>query len=352
MKRKLASIQIVKELIPIEGADFIEECSVEGWGTIVKKGDFKVEDRCVWFEIDSILPAMPWSEFLEKKKYRVKTMKMRGVLSQGVALPLSILNGPNPKRSIWDRIMRRDGWKIGADATDFLGVRKFDEETQGTYKFGFNTGKTLSAFPAFVPKTDETRIQSCLSLLHEIKGLPFYASVKLDGTSATFAKRDNKFYICSRGRTVQQGEDDVYNRIARLYDIETKLPDGLAIQGEICGPGIRRNRLGLKDIDFFLFDVFDISAGKYLGLREMTDLADRMGLKTVPIDKIVVDKEAARFEHTKDNWLELAKGKYVGTKNNREGLVVRPLVNTYSRRLRGRLSFKIINNDYLLKEDK
>ena len=95
--RHLASIQKILNINPIEGADKIEQARVKGWNLVVGKGEFKENDLCVFFEIDSILPDKPEFDFMKNKKFRVKTIRLKGVISQGLALPLSILPEGNYK---------------------------------------------------------------------------------------------------------------------------------------------------------------------------------------------------------------------------------------------------------------
>jgi len=331
--RKLASIQRIDDLIPIENADNIVSANIMGWNVVVKKDEFQVGDRCVFFEIDSVLPPREWSSFLERNKYRIKTCKLRGALSQGLAMPLDILNGVNPKRKWWEKLIGRDGWSVGTDVTKYLGVvkhRGFDK------RFGFKVGRRLGDFPSCVPKTDEIRVQSAMSLLKRMQGKEFYATVKCDGTSATFCRTTDGFFACSRNRTTARG-DNVYWNMVQKYDLENNINEGFAIQGEIVGPGIQKNRMGLKEVDFLVFDVFDIKQGKRLDYNGLTEVCEKLKLKMVPLETVGV------FNYTLPELLKMARGKYEGTKTHREGLVFRSLDR--------KISFKVINNDYLLKEE-
>jgi RNA ligase (TIGR02306 family) len=335
MKRKLASIQTILNLEPIYGADNIVLATIMGWNVIVRNGEFQVGDKCVFMEYDSILPDGPeWSEFLRKKNFRVKTCKIRGVLSQGLALPMSIL-GINPKRTLWDWIKRRDGWKVGDDVTDFLKVKKYYPQQSG--KYGFRSGTKARDFPSFIPKTDAIRIQSALHLLDQIVGREIYVTVKCDGTSSTFYKLDNKFGVCSRNREVKAG-DNVYWQMADVYKLDS-IPEGFAVQGEICGPGICKNKLRLNHLELFVFDVFNIKSGKYLSYYDLIDFCIKHSLKTVPLEF----GPQSVMNNSLNDWLERAKGKYIGTDVNREGIVVR----TTDRKI----SFKVLNNDFLIKEE-
>ena len=335
MERKLVSIQKINSIDSIEGADNILQAGVMGWTVVVKKGEFQVGDLCVFFEVDSVLPdGEPWAEFMRSKKFRVKTIKLRGVLSQGLALPMEIL----PSES--------GSFNEGDEVTDLLRVTKYEPPV---HDGGAKMGAAIGGFPARVPKTDEIRVQSALGVLEEIKDLPFYYTQKYDGTSSTFVF-DDELMVCSRRFRKREDDTNIYWQMANKYDLGDKLKSNplMAVQGEICGPGIQKNKIMLKELDLFVFNVYDIMNGKYLNFEEFMLFCKTLGLKTVPIESIV--KDPSGFDHSLEAWLERAKGKYANTKNHREGLVIRPLEETYSKTLKGRLSFKVINNDFLLKE--
>jgi RNA ligase (TIGR02306 family) len=331
MERRLVSIQTIDEVGAIEGADNIMQARVMGWTVVVKKGEFAPGDPCVFFEIDSVLPDGPaWSEFLRARGFRVRTIKLRGVLSQGLALPLSILEGGDAPRDV--------------DLRAQLGVTKYEPVLP-------DSREIAGGFPTWVPKTDEIRLQSALGVLDELRGHGFYVSTKCDGTSATYAREEQTgFVACSRNWALVRGDNHVW-RLAERYQLEERLPVDFAIQGEICGPGIQHNRLGLAQIELFVFSVYDIRAAKFLELDGLLAFCAERGLSTVPIEHVVRADQAASYEHTLAGWLEAARGTYAGTKQRKEGIVVRPLVETQSAVLGGRLSFKVINNDFLLKDD-
>lgn len=329
MQRKLASVQIIDDLAPIPGADRILQARVMGWTVVVKVDEFRVGDPCVFFEVDAILPAdAEWAAFMRPRNFRVKTCKLRGVLSQGLALPTRIL--PEPR-------------DIGDDVTELLGVRKFELPEPQVIDM---TGR----FPSMIPKTDEIRLQSAMEVLDELRGHPFYIAVKCDGMSSTFARFDGEFIACSRNWQLKPTAN-VFWTVAQQYDLETILPEGIAVQGEVCGPGIQHNRLKLDGPDLFVFDVFDIRAGKHLDFADFTAFCAEHRLKTVPIDRVVAADDAATFDFSLEHFLELATGHYAGTSNRREGIVVRPLTGLLSRKLRGRLSFKVLNNEFLLEDE-
>lgn len=331
MERRLVSIQTIDGIAPIEGADNIVQARVMGWTAVVKKGEFRPGDPCVFFEIDSILPDGPaWSEFLRARGFRVRTLKLRGVLSQGLALPVAILDGDDTPRD--------------ADLRDRLGVTKYEPVLP-------DSRDVAGPFPSRVPKTDEIRLQSALGVLDELRGQDFYVSTKCDGTSATFA-RDSQdgFVACSRNWALARGENHVW-RLAARYQLEQRLPIDFAIQGEVCGPGIQKNHLGLAQVELFVFSVYDMRAATFLELDALLAFCAERDLATVPIEQVVRGDAAASYDHSLARWLEAARGNYAGTKQRKEGIVVRPLVEIQSSVLGGRLSFKVINNDFLLKDE-
>lgn len=342
MERQLVTIQRIESLAPIEGADNIEQARVMGWTVVVKKNEFKEGDPCVFFELDSVLPdGAPWAEFMRTRNFRVKTIKLRGVLSQGLALPLDIVDE-----------LRNDYFSDSSDVTELLKVKKYEpgEPNHG----GPNRVKADGGtpFPAGIPKTDETRLQSALRVLDEMKGLPFVQATKLDGMSATFFRDlDGTLIVASRNWTQRYSPDNAWWKMAERYQLAERLPAGMALQGELCGPGIQKNRLQLTDHDVFMFNAYDVQNGRFLDHEPFVALCEQIGVKTVPVEQVIDGETAERMNLTLEKWLDRAKGNYVGTSNRKEGIVVRPLVNVYSHKLQGRLSFKVINNDFLLKDE-
>jgi RNA ligase (TIGR02306 family) len=269
MERKLVSIQTIENIAPITGADNIMQARVMGWTVVVKKGEFAPGDPCVFFEIDSILPDGPaWSEFMRPRKFRVRTLKLRGVLSQGLALPVAIAED-----------LPREG-----DLRDRLGVTKSEPVLP-------DAREIAGPFPARVPKTDEIRLQSMLEVLDELRGQDFFVTTKLDGTSATYARDADGFVACSRNWALVRGENHVW-RLADRYRL-ADLPMDFAIQGEICGPGIQKNRLGLTEVDLFVFSVYDMRAGAFLGHDAFVAFCAEHGLRSVPVEGVVRGEAAA-----------------------------------------------------------
>ncbi|MFA5048377.1 MAG: RNA ligase family protein [Patescibacteria group bacterium] len=330
MLRKLVSIQRIDKLESIEGRDRILKATVLGWNLCVKKGEFKEGDKCIFFECDCVLPDGPgWSEFMRSRKFRVCTIRFAGHIFQGLALPCSVLPGS-------------EEFDFDTEITEQLNVKKYEPQL---HNGGAKMGQSSGAFPCFIPKTDEIRLQSKPRLLDELRSAgSYYVSIKVDGTSSTFCY-DNEFCACSRNWKKRDNETNIYWKMARKYNLQEVLKDKMvAIQGEIAGPGIQQNRLRLLELDLFVFDIFDIKKGRYFGLNDMLDFCEANKLRTVPIESIIVGNEISPLS----TWIKRAEGIYEGTDQQREGIVIRPLVPTYSSTLCGRLSFKVINNLYLL----
>jgi RNA ligase (TIGR02306 family) len=337
MDRKLASIQVIKELSPINGADAILCAKVLGWECVVKKSEFQVGDRCVYFEIDSVLPIAQWNDHLRKeegKKLRVRTIRLRGQLSQGLAMPLSIIP--------------LGEYEVGQDVTQLVGVEKYEAVVPAHL-----SGMAKGNFPAFLHKTDETRLQSEPRVLDEAisKGLVLIGTLKMDGTSFTAYRRDDEFGVCSRNLDLKETEGNAHWRMARKLKLEEILrnePRNLSIQGEICGPSIQANRLGLSESKLYLFNLFDIDTGKYLSHNELSVFAKKHGLNVVPTVHRL-DFGGAVVPIDTSHLLNIANNLNYDNGTPAEGIVWRSACEIYSDVLKGRMSFKTISNRFLEK---
>jgi RNA ligase (TIGR02306 family) len=376
--RKLASIQKITEILPIDGADNIVKVKVLGWDLVAKKGEFAEGDPCVYFEIDSQLPEHPVFEFVKRgstksSALRLRTIKLRGVVSQGLAMPLSVLQHfrdgavrllelNDEQASNFDYHSWIDHLELGQDVTDIFGITKWEPKESSGKQGQVSKGN----FPFYVPKTDETRIQSCPDVLDEMRGVKVYSTVKMDGCSATYIHLNGEYNVCSRnlalksleeklalyeerkskGKEVWEPKVDRWWEMSDRLGLKEKLEarGNFAIQGELCGPGIQKNRLGLKENKLYVFNVYDIDNTKYLNLPEFIEFCHELGLDTVPIEEEFVIDETI----TVPKLLEMAEGKY-DSGHEREGIVVRPVKERYSHILKGRMSFKAISNKFLLK---
>lgn len=288
MSRKLASIRTVSELRPIPGADLIELAIVDGWQCVVKKGEFQPGDRCAYFEIDSVLPIRPEYEFLRKACYRraewlpggeglrIKTVKLRGQISQGLALSVGSLGSLDAIAAA--NALLEDG---GNDITEALGVVLWDPPVHSSLR-----GMARGNFPTFIPKTDQERAQNCLRKLAESHGDHlFEATLKLDGSSCTIYAKDGFLGVCSRNLDLDLNQEgNAFVDMGRkVGDRILSLGRNLAFQGELMGPGIQGNREGFTEFRWFVFDVWDIDAGRYLSSEERRVLVQQLDLDHVPI---------------------------------------------------------------------
>jgi RNA ligase (TIGR02306 family) len=337
MQRKLVSVQQITEILPIEGADKIVCVKILGWQCVALKTEFNLNDRCVFFEIDSVLPIAQWNAHLRKeleKKLRVKTIRLRGTLSQGLALPVSLLP---------------DGdYEVGQDVTQLVGVEKYEP-----YIPAHLAGISRGNFPSFLHKTDETRLQSVPEVLQEAidKRLLLVGTLKMDGTSFTSYLRDGEFGVCSRNLNLKETEDNAHWKLARKLKLEEILRSegkNICVQGEMVGPGIQANRLGLSEIDLYLFNLYDIDTGKYAGYNELVAFGEKHGLKVVK-NVYRLDFGGVVGPRDVNHLLGIANGLNYDNGTPAEGIVWRPLEETYSDTLKGRMSFKTISNRYLEK---
>jgi RNA ligase (TIGR02306 family) len=271
---------------------------------------------------------------------------MRKVISQGLAMPLDILHEFTDSKAI-------SKLDIGDEVTDLIGVTKYEAPVNGK-------SASKGYWPFYLPKTDEIRVQSAPEALEEMQGKVLCVTIKLDGCSCTFSHKDGEFEVCSRNWALKdmtdnpEFKDDRWWAMANKLSMEERLAKmgNYAIQGELCGPGIQGNKLGLSELDFFVFNVYSIDEQRYLDHEDVVNFCDAIDLNMVPVlfDAVQFNRPGEDgFELTQEKLLKLAEGKYEGTTNEREGIVIRPVVETYSEALEGRLSLKAISNRFLLK---
>lgn len=361
MERKLATIRRVLEVKPIEGADRIELCGIDGWQSVIRKGEFNVGDLVIFAEIDSIIPFAPWSEFLRdpknpERRIRLKTKKLKKVISQGVVFPLNIL--PIEKEQFcgnMEVIVKSDGTKIpvedGIDVTEILGIEKYNPEIPACW-----AGKIKGNFPThMVPKTDSGRLQNLWkdSFKDEIHGKMFAVTHKMDGTSLTCYSINGEIGVCSRDFVLDlNDEGNVYVEMFKKYDLAnffTKLGLNIAIQAEIIGEGIQKNMAHIKGKEIRVFDIYDIDAQRYYSYDQLHAFCRVNNLPQVHTltDIFVFDKNI----HDLDYFIRMTEQKYVGTNQQIEGLIFAPIQECYSNELVGRLRFKVINPNYLLENE-
>lgn len=340
-ERKLASIRRISEILPIEGADAIELAKVDGWQVVVKKGEFNPSDLCVYLEIDSWVPETVAPFLFKGREYqgvkgeRLRTIKLRGALSQGLILPMTVL-------------IPGIGLQVpfeGTDVTEALGILKWDRPMPAQLQ-----GQAKGYFPEFIRKTDQER---CQNLTREIQDAydnrdEFEVTIKLDGSSITVYHKDGEVGVCSRNLELKINEENSENAFIRtatktgLIDALKSLGKNIAIQGELMGEGIQGNREGLKEHQIFVFDIFDIDDQEYLCPEERYDLFHALKDVGFAGDHVPVVSRAISVPHrSTDSLLKFAEGPSLNHRI-REGLVFK--------RLDGKFSFKAIANNFLLKE--
>lgn len=350
--RKMATIRKIDALTPIDGADAIEAASIGGWKVVVKKGEFTVGDRAVYCEIDSWIPT-ELAPFLSKGKdprefegikgERLRTVKLRGQLSQGLLLPISVLAIKNETGNYlgdWEQFEDHD-------VSERLGIVKWEMPMNAQL-----AGMARGNFPSFIPKTDQERAQN---LVKEIvaaneTGLRFEITEKLEGSSMTVYLNDGVFGVCSRNLDLKETEGNTFWQVARRDGIEEKMravptASDFAIQGELIGPGIQGNIYKLTEPEFRVFDVYNITIGEYLNPVDRRALVDMMGLKHAPV--LVAGGSLYDTLGITDmpQLLKYAEGKSVMgdiTGPEREGVVFK--------QVDGGMTFKVISNRYLLGE--
>ncbi|MBR4315531.1 MAG: RNA ligase (ATP) [Alphaproteobacteria bacterium] len=351
--RKLATIRIIDDIKPIENADKLEKAVIGGWNIVVQKNQFKNGDKCLYFEIDSAIPSDDKRfEFLKErclKKWmnqgqlvlevlRIKTIKLRGVISQGLIMPL-------------DEFPEIQNKEVGEDVTDILHIQHYDELAE---KFGRTNcrlaGNAKGNFPShLVPKTDEERLQNLVEYFETKKDIEFECTFKYDGSSMTvlYTKQideNNPINVCSRNLNLKDENDNIFWNVAKQYDLPEKLKTyceknniEIAIQGELVGPGINNDRDLYTDYHYCVFRIYNISEQKWFTPEERYALCEELGLEHVHVYKkhFKVFNEIKTIEEM---------NKFVNLKtirgNRLEGIVFK----TYD----GNCSFKHINPEYLL----
>ena len=339
--RKLVTIRKIKEIKPIEDADRIEVAVIDGWHVVVKKGDFKEGELCVYFEIDSIIPRHPWNDFLANKDkpeapIRLKTVKFRGQISQGLALPLD--SGALP----YDSGLAREG----DDITEAIGVEKYEPPIPACLG-----GDVIGKMPYSV--TDEERIQNIPEIIEEFKSRTVYVTQKIDGTSTTFGIKDGQFVVAGRNWAFKEGVDNTYWEMAHKYNIETKLRElgektgsEWACQGETYGGGIQKNRLAVKGHEFAVFNVLE--NGRKVDWWAAKDENVVKFVASLPTVRILYQGE---FKwNSVEELLDYADEHKYPNGGQAEGIVIRPLESFYSEVLNTKApSFKVISNKFLAK---
>jgi RNA ligase (TIGR02306 family) len=338
--RKLASVQKITNLAKIGEKCQEEFATVLGWKVLVHIDEFNIGEKVIFFEIDSILPSgKKWTKKIKPKNLHIKTKKSYNEICQGLVMKLDILKKVDNFQKLNIKI---EDLEEGYDLTDILEVTKFDENSEEGQK------ELEKVFPSeLIEKSDEIRCQSNLNYIELFAGKEFYSSLKYDGSSATYLidPKTQKFRVCSRNMGLDLNDNNIYNKIAKKYDIKNKLlkyNGTYAIQGEVYGPKVNKNPLKVSELKIAVFTIKDIKNNYYVGFDEMVKLCKEMDLPMVE----VIEEGVFNYKNI-DELLLKSKGNYPGTDGPREGLVYR--VKKDWNKDGKRLSFKVINDDYLIK---
>ena len=335
--RRIARIVKIDNIIKHPNADTLDILTIGGWKVVAKSGLHEEGDHVVYLEIDSFVPTelAPFltkegkqpKEFEGIKGEVLKTVRLRGQVSQGLVIPIR-------ETSLKDTLLEN-----GQDVTDLLGVKKYEKPLPASL-----SGDIRCHFPSLVPKTDAERIQNLSTELEFWKNVKqkFYITEKLDGTSFSCMRLENDIHVCSRNYSLYETEKNTYWQIYKKYNLENvirSVPNNIAIQGEIIGPGIQENQYGLSQHELFVFSIYDIDNKRYYSYQELEAFCNTHALNKVPLVDIVVLDENTSI----DGLLEKAEGKsIVGPKSSeREGLVWRGFENPET-------CFKTISNKWLM----
>jgi RNA ligase (TIGR02306 family) len=328
----VASLQVVKSINSIPNADFIEVLNILGWSVVSRKGDFKEGDLCVFFEIDALLPLnddrfkfLKDGEKDTRDFFKIRTIKLRKQISQGIALPLYLFSEiQNPEE--------------GMDVTGLLKIGKYEKSIPSELQ-----GKVKGSFPNFLEKTDEENVQNCKTVLFNAENR-WYLTEKIDGSSITFYHINGDVGVCSRNvEKCIEDENDLFVRAFKELKIEEKLKaygKNIALQGELIHSKIQENKYKLLpgNLKVFFFTIYNINSQQKLNYEDMVKVLKELNLQMVP----VIGKPDMALSLNIDNLLILAEGGSKIGNTEREGIVCRNY-------LYPNISFKVLNRKFLVK---
>ncbi|MDR1431244.1 MAG: RNA ligase (ATP) [Propionibacteriaceae bacterium] len=352
-RRSLATVETITALSPIEGADRIELARVRGWGVVVGKGEFAVGDRCVYLEIDSLLDTsrQPFAALAARgertdasgrRGHVLKTARLRGVYSQGIAYPLSAFSVDG-----FPELPDLGSISVGADLTDALGIVVWEPP------MSVSMAGELAPFPSRVQKTDEERVQNLAQILSVMDG-DWVATEKVDGTSTTFALDGGQFAVAGHNWAILPNPDNALWQIAAKYGIEERLREwakgcglqAVAVQGETYGEKIQGNPLKVKGLHFAVFNV--AVDGRRIPRRHWPPFA--LELSVPVIDGLAppasVEDALAQADAQKSLINPQAPVEGIVWRSARDVSVKLPDETI------AEASFKVVSNRYLLKHDR
>lgn len=400
-ERKLVTVRKILNIEPIQDADAIEVLTVDGWKVVTKKGDFKPGDSCLYFEIDSFLPEgnPAWQFLIDKQPcifngitgHKLRTIKLRGVISQGLVLSLN--NFPEIKSALSNECTKWNKKRIAGEVSEafdessidfssLLGVVKYDSPLSAQL-----SGLARGLFPSFIKKTNEVRAQGIVSSIfgYEPKIIPemkyniinnngdkveyispaiiippkasiddrYEITLKLDGSSCTLFHYRSKLGVCSKNLElkIEGNEENSFVRMLYNSSLDKILPQfgNIAIQGELMGPGIQKNREKLPYHQLYIFNIQCLDTREYFTPEKRRELFEKfitLGVNQKKVFHIpVISSNTTLLEYgitDINSLINFADGPGMNS-SNREGLVFK--------HINGKFSFKIISNKYLLKNE-
>jgi RNA ligase (TIGR02306 family) len=341
MNDKLATIQRIKNIRKHPNADSLSIGDVLGWQVIFnhEQNSYQNDDLIVYIGIDTIVPDKPEFAFLKDKHFRIKPIRLRGEPSNGIIFPTSIL--PMFKKAEGAATSVFEKYQEGEDVTTILDIKKYEKPVPAEL-----SGIARGSFPGFLIITDEDNLRNYPDAIPEMFSRPFYITLKIDGSSGTYFVNGGEFGACSRRINLKENETNGFWKIAKRYDIENALKKAfpaadMAIQGEVYGEGIQKNPLGIKGIDFALFNLFDIKAHAFLGYDKLVQFSKTYGIPMVPL--II---SGLSFPYTLEELVKLANEQKYSNGNPAEGIVIRPIEPVNSQILNKSWSGKVLNENY------
>lgn len=350
--RKLVSVKTITDVQPIQGADLIQVATIDyGWNVVVKKDEFKVGDQAVYFEIDSFLPEgnPAWQFLVDKssrmfngvKGHKLRSIKLKGVVSQGLVLPVSV----------FPEIEKTEDKSI--DFNEMLGVSLWEAPIPSEM-----VGQVKSTFPVkWFPKSEQTRAQNIVpEIFGKNSNTKYEVTMKLDGSSISIYNVNGEFGVCSRNMDLKINEENANNSFVKTSldtNLQTILPQlgNFMVQGELMGGenslgGIQGNPEKFVGYKIFIYNVYNVDEKKWLNPIERNGFVENlytMGcnqnvLKHVPIIHSDVTLSDLGILDIK-SLIAYADGPSIIAKR-REGLVYKSID--------GDFSFKTISNRWLL----
>lgn len=340
--KRLATLQKVTEVKPIPNNYSIEKIKVLGWEIIVHRGDFKVGDLGIFFEVESFLPELPRYDFLRRTSYKrnslvgggflIRTKYINGNFSQGLFMPIKDF----PEIDFTDM-------EIGTDLTRRLNVKWYKEPEDHR-----DFGNGIKIFHYKIPKAYEPRLQSAEYLNEYLKGKPFYITEQIDGINILIVKEHKVIRVFANDMEIRDNDKSSVWKMLHQKGIVNalKYSEDVFIYGELFGPGIKKNRLKAKELDFRFFDLGDPNTGKFYSFDEWHKILLKTRLSEI-LEPVKILEIGTDYQHTPDELKKLSVGNYDNNGGKREGIIIRP---RQEMEINGeRVSFKVLNNYFLLR---